>query len=78
MLDAIGVLNLETGVPEKTQAALAALGWPLKPNPGVYGGYQAIERWPGRYAAAPQDRINAMEPGAPSRVSPAPWPTEPA
>src|SRR5262249_48208449 len=55
-LDPLGYLNLETGVPEKTQAALAELGWRLKPNPGVYGGYQAIQAWPGRYAAATQMR----------------------
>ena len=48
----IGVLNLESGVPKATQAALAAIGWNLAPDPGGYGGYQAIERWPGRYAAA--------------------------
>jgi len=33
---------------------------------------------PGATPPAAQDRINAMEPGAPSRVSPASWPTEPA
>jgi len=54
------VLNLETGVPEKTRAALAALGWTIKPNPGVYGGYQAIERWPGRYAAATEMRKDGV------------------
>lgn len=47
-----GELHLESGVPDATRNALAAIGWPLGPNPGGYGGYQAIERWPGRYAAA--------------------------
>ncbi len=58
--DPIGKLNLETGVPDKTRAALAALGWPLAPNPGIYGGYQAIERWPGRYAAATEMRKDGV------------------
>ncbi|MDB5426138.1 MAG: gamma-glutamyltransferase, partial [Phenylobacterium sp.] len=49
-LGPIGKLNLETGVPQAAQKALAALGWPLEPSPGGYGGYEAIQRWPGRYA----------------------------
>ena len=60
VMDPLGVLNLETGVPEKTKAALAALGWNLKPNPGIYGGYQAVERWPGRYAAATEMRKDGV------------------
>ncbi|WP_411288715.1 gamma-glutamyltransferase family protein [Phenylobacterium sp.] len=59
-LDPIGVLNLETGVPRATQAALAAMGWKLAPAPGGYGGYQAIERWPGRYAAATEMRKDGV------------------
>jgi gamma-glutamyltranspeptidase/glutathione hydrolase len=55
-LGAIGKLNLETGVPKATQDALAALGWPLAPAPGGYGGYECIQRWPGRYAAATEMR----------------------
>lgn len=55
-----GVLNLETGVPDATQKALAALGWTLKPDNGGYGGYQAIERWPGRYAAATEMRKDGV------------------
>ena len=55
-LGAIGWLNLETGVPEATQAALAKLGWPMRPAPGGYGGYQAIQAHPGRYAAATEMR----------------------
>ncbi|THD67141.1 gamma-glutamyltransferase family protein [Phenylobacterium sp.] len=51
-----GKLNLETGVPDATKKALAELGWPLAPNPGVYGGYEAIQRHPGRYAAATEMR----------------------
>jgi gamma-glutamyltranspeptidase/glutathione hydrolase len=55
-MDSLGVLNLETGVPAKSQKALADLGWKLGPNPGVYGGYEAIQRHPGRYAAATEMR----------------------
>ena len=59
-LDPLGTLNLETGVPAATQKALADLGWNLAPNPGVYGGYQAIQRWPGRYAAATEMRKDGV------------------
>jgi gamma-glutamyltranspeptidase / glutathione hydrolase len=55
-----GVLNLETGVPKATQEALAKMGWKLAPEPGGYGGYQAIERWPGRYAAATEMRKDGV------------------
>ena len=55
-----GVLNLETGVPEATKAALAKLGWVMKPSPGGYGGYQAIQRHPGRYAAATEMRKDGV------------------
>ena len=59
-LDPIGELNLETGVPKATQAALAKLGWPLKAAAGGYGGYQAIQRHPGRYAAATEMRKDGV------------------
>jgi gamma-glutamyltranspeptidase/glutathione hydrolase len=59
-MDPLGVLNLETGVPAKTQKALAELGWKLAPNPGTYGGYQAIQRHPGRYAAATEMRKDGV------------------
>lgn len=59
-LGAIGYLNLETGVPTATQAALAKLGWPMRPAPGGYGGYQAIQTWPGRYAAATEMRKDGV------------------
>jgi gamma-glutamyltranspeptidase/glutathione hydrolase len=39
-----GKVNLETGFPDETVRALEKLGHVLKPNPGVYGGYQAIMR----------------------------------
>jgi gamma-glutamyltranspeptidase/glutathione hydrolase len=55
-----GELHLESGVPDATRKALAAIGWPLGDNPGGYGGYQAIERWPGRYAAATEMRKDGV------------------
>lgn len=51
-----GLLRLESGVPEATKAGLAALGWTFGAPDGGFGGYQAIERWPGRYAAATEMR----------------------
>jgi gamma-glutamyltranspeptidase/glutathione hydrolase len=51
-----GVVRLETGVPEAARAGLAAIGWTLGEPDGGFGGYQAIERWPGRYAAASEMR----------------------
>jgi gamma-glutamyltranspeptidase/glutathione hydrolase len=51
-----GVLALESAMPRETVAGLAALGWNLSRAPGGFGGYQAIERWPGRYAAASEMR----------------------
>jgi len=59
-LGAVGTLNLETGVPAATQAELAKLGWQIKPAPGGYGGYQAIQKWPGRYAAATEMRKDGV------------------
>ncbi|MDF2901309.1 MAG: ggt [Phenylobacterium sp.] len=56
----IGVLNLESGVPQATRAALAQIGWKMAADPGGYGGYQAIERWPGRYAAATEMRKDGV------------------
>jgi gamma-glutamyltranspeptidase/glutathione hydrolase len=56
----VGLLRLETGVPEATKSALAGLGWKLGPSDGGFGGYQAIERWPGRYAAATEMRKDGV------------------
>ncbi|HEY9217609.1 MAG TPA: gamma-glutamyltransferase family protein, partial [Phenylobacterium sp.] len=56
----VGTLRLETGVPEKTKAALAALGWKFGDSDGGFGGYQAVERWPGRYAAATEMRKDGV------------------
>ncbi len=52
----IGTVRLETGIPLETRKALAALGWPIGESDGTFGGYQAIQRWPGRYAAASEMR----------------------
>ena len=54
------VLDLESGVPLQTRKELEALGWTLKTELGGYGGYQAIERWPGRYAAATEMRKDGV------------------
>jgi gamma-glutamyltranspeptidase/glutathione hydrolase len=51
-----GELFLESGVPAAAHAGLAALGWTPGEAPGAFGGYQAIERLPGRYAAASEMR----------------------
>ena len=54
--DGHGMLALESGVPAASRDGLAALGWNLAQAPGGFGGYQAIERFPGRYAAASEMR----------------------
>jgi len=56
----VGLLRLETGVPVATKAVLAGLGWKLGDSDGGFGGYQAIERWPGRYAAATEMRKDGV------------------
>jgi len=56
--DGVGLLRVETGIPAATQKALAALGWKLGESDGGFGRYQAIERWPGRYAAAADPRAD--------------------
>jgi len=55
-----GTLRLESGAPESTRAGLAALGWRFGPSDGGFGGYQAIERWPGRYGAASEMRKDGL------------------
>ncbi|MEO8925976.1 MAG: gamma-glutamyltransferase family protein [Caulobacteraceae bacterium] len=56
----IGTLRLESGVPEATRRGLAALGWTFGASDGSFGGYQAIERWPGRYGAASEMRKDGV------------------
>jgi gamma-glutamyltranspeptidase/glutathione hydrolase len=43
-LPATGLLRLESGVPEATRAALAAMGWTIGGSDGSFGRYQAVER----------------------------------
>ena len=38
-----GILRLEHGVPQTTQEALKALGWPLGATDGGFGRYECIE-----------------------------------
>ena len=56
----VGTLRLETGVPEATKAGLAALGWVMGPSDGGFGGYQAVERHPGRWASASEMRKDGL------------------
>jgi gamma-glutamyltranspeptidase/glutathione hydrolase len=56
----VGTLRLESGVPTATRDALVALGWRLGPSDGGFGGYQAIARAPGRYAAASEMRKDGL------------------
>jgi gamma-glutamyltranspeptidase/glutathione hydrolase len=51
-----GAVALESAVPAAARAGLAALGWNIADAPGGFGGYQAIERLHGRYAAASEMR----------------------
>jgi gamma-glutamyltranspeptidase / glutathione hydrolase len=39
-----GLLRLETGVPDRTAAALAAMGWTIGGSDGGFGRYQCVER----------------------------------
>lgn len=55
-----GVLHLESGIPEASKAGLAALGWRLGPSDGGFGGYQAIIRENGVYAAASEMRKDGL------------------
>ncbi len=60
-----GMLHLESGVPEETRKAIAALGWPLGPvYTGFFGRYEAVElRKQGGYrvyAAGSEMRADAV------------------
>ena len=44
----------------RMMAMVPRIGWQMKPAPGAYGGYQAIQRWPGRYAAATEMRKDGV------------------
>ena len=56
----IGTLHLEGGVPATTRESLAALGWQFGRSDGSFGGYQAVERLPGRYGAATEMRKDGV------------------
>ena len=43
-LGATGLLRLETGVPMKTKAALADIGWKIGDSEGGFGRYECVER----------------------------------
>jgi gamma-glutamyltranspeptidase/glutathione hydrolase len=58
--EATGILRLETGVPDATRRALAAMGWKLGESDGGFGGYQAIERGREAYGAASEMRKDGL------------------
>jgi len=58
--EGVGVLRLETGVPEATQRRLAAMGWQLGASDGGFGGHQAILKGPQAYAAASEKRKDGL------------------
>ncbi len=55
-----GVLHLESGVPQAVRAELAALGWRLGDTDAGFGGYQAVARSGGVYAAASEMRKDGL------------------
>jgi gamma-glutamyltranspeptidase/glutathione hydrolase len=55
-----GTLHLEAGVPAATRESLVGLGWKMGPSDGGFGGYQAIARLPGAYAAASEMRKDGL------------------
>lgn len=61
-LPANGLLRLESGVPQPTQAALAALGWTIGKPDGGFGRYECVEYRPDGerlvYAAASEMRAD--------------------
>ncbi len=63
-LGELGRLHLETGVPKRTQRALAELGWPIGPSDGGFGRYQCIEHrtrdGERTYAAASEMRADGV------------------
>ena len=55
-----GILRLETGVPDATKKALAAMGWKLGDSDGGFGGYQAVELGEQAYGAASEMRKDGL------------------
>ena len=43
-LGATGLLRLESGVPDATRRALAAIGWTIGVPDGGFGRYECVER----------------------------------
>ena len=58
----LGLLRLESGIPDKTRAALASLGWKIGDSDGGFGRYHCVEnRQDGNarvYAAASEVRAD--------------------
>ena len=65
-LGALGMLHLESGVPERSRRALADLGWLIGPSDGAFGRYQCLELGGGEragervYAAASEMRADGV------------------
>jgi gamma-glutamyltranspeptidase/glutathione hydrolase len=57
-LGPLGILRLESGVPEETRKALIALGWPMGESDGAFGRYECIENRRQTYAGK-TDRVYA-------------------
>jgi gamma-glutamyltranspeptidase/glutathione hydrolase len=55
-----GVLHLESGVPASTRSELERIGWRIGAPDGGFGGYQAIARQGGAYAAASEMRKDGL------------------
>ncbi len=55
-----GALHLETGIPDRTREDLAAIGWRIGASDGGFGGYQAVQRPGGVYAAASEMRKDGL------------------
>ena len=59
-----GLLRLESGVPAKTRAALAGMGWKIGESDGGFGRYQCVEYAPDGgqlvYAAASEMRADGL------------------
>ncbi|KQS54333.1 gamma-glutamyltransferase [Brevundimonas sp. Leaf363] len=63
--EGVGILNLESGVPEATRRGLEAMGWVLGPPDGGFGGYQNVvrqqnARGPWTYGAASEMRKDGL------------------
>jgi gamma-glutamyltranspeptidase / glutathione hydrolase len=63
-LGPLGVLHLESGVPQAARQTLGTLGWPLGPSDGAFGRYHCVEhRMSGTervYAAASEMRADGV------------------